>query len=98
MEQTRNILIDLTLSQIAGDALVGVAFIRNGFSAGITYTISPWIASIGMHNTWTSVGCLSLAVALVCVPMMIWGKRMRVWRADKYQIYASRQFSVRHNL
>lgn len=68
---------------------------RNGFASGITYAIAPWIAGLGYHKTFTSVGCLSLAVSGLCVPMIVWGKRMRAWRAKSYGEYAARQFDIR---
>lgn len=81
--------------QITGDALVSVAFVRNGFASGITYAIAPWIAALGFHDTFTSAGCLALAVALLCVPMIVWGKRFRVRYASRYRYFASQQFDLR---
>lgn len=81
--------------QIVGDALVGVTFVRNAVSAGIIFAISPWIKAIGFHDTVTSVGCISLAISLLFIPMIVWGKKMRISGASRYSYYAMRQFNAR---
>lgn len=85
-------------NQIVGDALVGIMFVRNGVASGITFAIGPWIESIGFHDTTTSLGCLSLVISLICIPMIIWGKQMRIHYAPRYEYYAMRQFGSRQNI
>lgn len=81
-----------------GDALIAGALIRNSFATAMTFAINPWIEALGFHDTFTSVGCLSLAVALFFVPMIIWGKKMRVACAPRYARYATKQFGVRRGV
>ncbi|EXJ83940.1 hypothetical protein A1O3_04607 [Capronia epimyces CBS 606.96] len=81
--------------EIVGDALVGVAFIRNGLAAGITFATSPWVTNLGLWNSFTSVGCLCLGFGLLTVPMVIWGKRLRELTSRRYAIYADLQSNPR---
>lgn len=62
--------------EMLGDALVAVAFVRNIFATIIVFALAPWIAGLGLHGTFTSVGCLALALNLTTVPMIIWGKKV----------------------
>lgn len=88
---------DLTLSlQIVGDALIAMAFVRNGLSAATIFATSPWLEALGLHNTFTSIGCLSLGFGLLCVPMIVWGKKARLACAKRYAFYASRQMDCRY--
>ena len=73
---------------IVGDALVGVCFVRNAIATGVVFAINPWIGSLGFYNTMTSVGCLALGIGMLWIPMVIWGKKMRIKFASRYQRYS----------
>ncbi|KAI1625939.1 serine/threonine kinase 16 [Exophiala viscosa] len=75
-------------SEILGDALIGVTFVRNIIAAGIVFATGPWIDSLGLYNTFVSLGCLSLFFTLLAVPMIIWGKKMRIMCKDRYEAYS----------
>jgi len=77
--------------EILGDALIGVAFVRNAVAAGIVFATGPWIANLGLHNTFVSIGCLSLFISLLAVPMIIWGKKLRILCSRRYVAYAKLQ-------
>lgn len=77
--------------EILGDALVGVCFVRNAIAAAIVFAVSPWISGMGMYNTFILLGCIALLVMLLCVPMIIWGKKLRVLCKDRYVAYAKVQ-------
>lgn len=78
-----------------GDALVAVAFVRNIFATVIVFALAPWIAGLGLHGCFTSVGCLALALNLTTLPMIIWGKKFRIMCAERYAKMAERQFDSR---
>lgn len=46
------------------------------FATIIVFALAPWIAGLGLHNTFTNVGCLALALNLTTLPMIIWGKKV----------------------
>jgi hypothetical protein len=85
----------LTILQILGDALVGVAFIRNIFATIILFTLTQWTEALGFYNLFTCVGCIALGLNLTVVPMIIWGKKWRLLCAKRYQAMADRQFDAR---
>ena len=63
--------------QITGDAFTAVAFIRNAFSIGIPFAISPWIKVNGLQNMFVTCGFISLGVTGLIIPMIVFGKRLR---------------------
>lgn len=81
----------MTDIQIVGDALVAVTFVRNVFATVIVFALTPWINAIGLYNMFICVACLSVAINLLAVPMMIWGKRARAMTAVSYKRMAMLQ-------
>ncbi|KAH6976858.1 major facilitator superfamily domain-containing protein [Ilyonectria destructans] len=71
-------------SDVIGDASIGVVFVRNAFGTLTAMCLSPWIAKMGLYNMCTLSGCLCIAVSLLTVPMIIWGRRCREWTAARY--------------
>jgi len=67
-------------------------------AANLRLAIAPWIRTLGFHDTFTSAGCLALAVALLCVPMIIRGKHFRSQCAPRYRYFASHQFDLRRTV
>lgn len=83
------------LNQILGDILTSLAFLRNGLSTLITFTCGAWINSLGYQKTILSFGFLALATNLLLLPMIFWGKELRVKSASRYSRMAARQFDPR---
>ena len=81
--------------EMLGDALVAVAFVRNLFATVIVFALAPWITNLGLHDMFTSVGCLALALNLTTVPMIIWGRDWRIRCAERYERMSERQFDSR---
>lgn len=81
--------------QIVGDAFIGIVFVRNVFATIIATTLTQWIDGIGLKNVFVMGTVLGLFLSLLTIPMMIWGKRMRVWTKDRYAVYAARQYASR---
>ncbi|RAL07396.1 putative MFS transporter [Aspergillus homomorphus CBS 101889] len=76
---------------LTGDAFTGVAFMRNVFSIGIPFAISPWMETCGLTNMFIAVGFISLGVNLMLVVMIIYGKRFRRAKAHRYRELAAQQ-------
>lgn len=62
----------------------------------IAFTVGPWVEAIGYKNTFLSTGFLALAVNLILIPMIFWGKKFRVQSASRYARMAEKQFDTRH--
>jgi hypothetical protein len=81
--------------EILGDALIGVAFVRNGLSTALVFGISPWMANTGVYNMFVVAGCVSLAVTMLCIPMRVWGKTIRAKTRERYAVSADKQYGNR---
>ncbi|THW13492.1 hypothetical protein D6C84_06595 [Aureobasidium pullulans] len=80
---------------IAGDALVGVAFVRNICATAIVFAATPWMEALGMYDLFVCVGCLAVFFALLGLPVIIWGRSMRVHGAKRYMKMARLQYDPR---
>ncbi|KPI39025.1 putative MFS-type transporter [Cyphellophora attinorum] len=78
---------------IIGDALTSVVFVRNAISTALVFAVTPWMTGMGVFNMFIMLGCLGLAVALTCVPLIIWGRRWRIRLAGRYEYFAMRQLA-----
>ncbi|KAJ6090078.1 hypothetical protein N7467_005294 [Penicillium canescens] len=71
--------------EILGDVLVGVVFIRNGLSVLIMSVYTPWISSFAIQNTFICAAIISLAMTIMPIGLLIWGKRARERTAPEYR-------------
>ncbi|KAL4994930.1 major facilitator superfamily domain-containing protein [Aspergillus recurvatus] len=71
--------------EIIGDALVGVAFVRNGLATVFVFALTPWIESTGLINMFIALACIATGMTLTMVPMIVFGKRLRVWTEGRYR-------------
>jgi hypothetical protein len=83
--------MSLTVGQIIGDALVGVCFIRNAFSAIVAMTLTQWIAGVGLKNMFVMCTVIAFVLAALTIPMMIWGKKMRIWTSKRLEKMTEKQ-------
>ncbi|KAK4944136.1 hypothetical protein LTR10_016469 [Elasticomyces elasticus] len=77
---------------ILGDALTSVVFVRNVISTALVFAITPWIEGMGVYNMFVLLGCLSIAIALTCVPLIIWGRAWRIKLAPRYEHFVAKQY------
>ncbi|KAL4954405.1 MFS general substrate transporter [Aspergillus filifer] len=75
---------------IVGDALVGVV-VRNGLSTIFVFAVTPWIEGSGLRNMFITAACIAMGTLLVFIPMIMYGKRLRVWTATRYREMARLQ-------
>lgn len=102
------------MSQIIGDALVGVCFIRNVFATIIAVSLTYWIEGewmlygnaedpfrlidipgIGLSNMIIMSAVLAFALSATTIPMIIYGKRARIWTEERRKKMTLRQFGTR---
>jgi hypothetical protein len=50
------------------------------------------MAGMGVYNMFVLLGCLSIGVALTCVPLIIWGRKWRASLAGRYEHFALKQY------
>lgn len=77
--------------QIIGPSLTGVVFVRNAISTALVFAATPWMTGMGVYNMFVLMGCIATAVALTCVPMVIWGREFRVRLSKKYDYSVDQQ-------
>jgi hypothetical protein len=75
-----NYLIE-AYSSVAGDCFVAVTFVRAIISFAWTFFVGDWIHHDGAAEAFGIFGLLMGIFGLLTIPMLIWGKRLRVWTA-----------------
>jgi hypothetical protein len=75
-----NYLIESYTSN-AGDCFVAVTSARAVVSFAWTFFVGEWISHDGPAEAFGIFGMLMGVFALATVPMLIWGKRLRIWTA-----------------
>lgn len=73
--------------EIGGESTVGVIIIRNTIGFGIGYAVTPWYTNMGLQSCFLMAGFISLACMFTFVPMLIYGKRLRLFSKNKYWEY-----------
>lgn len=53
------------------------------------------ISGMGVYNMFVFLGVLSFGISSTYIPMLIWGKKMRIKCAAKYAMYARTQYDYR---
>ncbi|KAF2010110.1 MFS general substrate transporter [Aaosphaeria arxii CBS 175.79] len=84
-------------TQIVGDAMVGVTFIRNLCSTIMIFAKTPWIAGIGLQNTFIMIGVILASILFGNGFLVYYGKYFRYKYRATYQKYAMKQFEPRVN-
>ncbi|QUC16857.1 uncharacterized protein UV8b_01098 [Ustilaginoidea virens] len=79
---------------ITGEAFTGIVLIRNTFSIGITFAVTPWMQTSGLTSMFITCSLLSLAVSLTMLPMVYYGKRFRRATARRYRAIAASPKSI----
>ncbi|KAF9767804.1 hypothetical protein IL306_014967 [Fusarium sp. DS 682] len=80
---TFTLIID-TYRGLVAEAFIGIAFMRNAVSVGVTFAIVHWMTSMGLTNMFIVSGCIAFAIGTLFVPMIIYGKRIRTTLAPSY--------------
>ena len=64
---------------------------RNVVSVVVLFVLQYWIDGMGLRNLHITLALVMLAILLVPVIFLIYGKRMRLWTAARYERMAKRQ-------
>ena len=57
---------------------------RNALSIGMPSALGPWVQAMGFTNMFVVIGCVSFAIGLLYIPLIIFGKKMRTVLAPRY--------------
>ncbi|KAL2105700.1 hypothetical protein VUR80DRAFT_7881 [Thermomyces stellatus] len=66
---------------LAGETTVSIMIIRNTIGFGFNYAITPWYENQGLQNCFITAAFLSIGCTLTFLPIMVYGKRMRIYTA-----------------
>lgn len=75
-----NYLIE-SYTSIAGDCFVAVTSARAVVSFAWTFFVGEWVMHDGAAEPFGIFGMLMGIFALMTIPFLIWGKRLRIWTA-----------------
>lgn len=75
--------------EIAGESFVGIIVLRNTMGFAFSYAITPWIEKVGLRDCFISVSVISLVCTGTFVLMILWGKNLRRFSADRYWRYVA---------
>lgn len=82
-------------TEIVGDSLTALTFLRNVFSTIFVFAMPAWVAAVGIPNVFNTICAIALFV-LSWAGIFIWkGKMFRHRTARVYHYYAARQFEAR---
>jgi len=70
--------------QLVAEAFVGIAFIRNAISIAIPLTSIIWLNNMGLTYMFMTAALINLVIGLLFIPMIFFGKKIRVGLADRY--------------
>ncbi|KAM5386520.1 hypothetical protein ACJZ2D_000483 [Fusarium nematophilum] len=82
-------------TEIVGDAMVSVTFVRNACSTMFIFALPPWIAAAGLQNVYITIGVLLTAILFGCGVFIAFGKKFRFQFRNRYRYFATRQFEPR---
>lgn len=66
------------------EGMVGVAVINNLIGCVFTFACSPWLDSMGTTNTYIILAVINFLIMMLCLPMIIYGKKCRAWTKNGY--------------
>lgn len=81
---------------MVAEAFVGIAFLRNAISICIPLTAVTWLTQVGPIYVFVTASMISLFIGLLFIPMIIWGKKIRIALASRY--YAIVEKRLQHGL
>lgn len=61
------------------------------FSVVVLFALTPWIADMGVQNVHILTAVVCFVVLLIPIPLLLWGKKVRIATAKRYERMARRQ-------
>lgn len=66
------------------EGMVGVSLINNNIATVFSFVVDRWTYSIGIQNTFISIGVINFFFVFLSIPMIMYGKRCRRWTKNMY--------------
>ncbi|KAK2809218.1 hypothetical protein FQN50_004054 [Emmonsiellopsis sp. PD_5] len=76
-----------SFKELCGQSMVSVIIVRNTLGFAFSYGITPWVEHQGLRDCFITAGMIALVVTATFLPMMYFGKRLRLFSKDKYWEY-----------
>ncbi|KAI5456841.1 major facilitator superfamily domain-containing protein [Mariannaea sp. PMI_226] len=95
MDVSCTIIIDI-YEGLTAEAFIFITLVRNIPAIGVPFGVVSWISSVGLSKLFVISGCISTLICLTCIPVMIWGRRMRVATWAAYESILERSSTERH--
>ncbi|KAI9167927.1 putative MFS-type transporter [Paramyrothecium foliicola] len=83
MDMCFTMIID-AYKETTAESFTFITFIRNVPTIGLPFGVVPWLASMSLTKVGIISGCVSMTLALLFIPIIVWGKRMRIASAQRY--------------
>ncbi|RSL66446.1 hypothetical protein CEP53_003343 [Fusarium sp. AF-6] len=84
MDVSCTIVMD-TYQSMTAEAFVFITFIRNIACVPIPFGVVPWMNTMSLTKIFVISGCINTALALLFIPLLVWGRRIRAAMASKYE-------------
>jgi hypothetical protein len=75
--------------------LVAIVFVRNVVSVLALFVLTPWVEAMGVQDVHIITACICFVVLLLPIPLLIWGKKIRLATAKRYKRMALQQPTYR---
>lgn len=72
------------ISQLVSHTFVAITFFRCAISIIGPFTFTPWLDKMGVTNMFIVCGAVNLFVNSLGIPLVIWGKRIRILLMPTY--------------
>lgn len=69
---------------LQGSTMSSLNIMRCTMAFGFSYAVKPWLDATGNKNTFVTWCLLSFVLFATFVPMIIWGKKLRVRSTQAY--------------
>lgn len=69
------------------EGMVGVAVINNTIGCAFTFATGSWLDAQSVTDVMCEIGALSCVFIMTALPMMIYGKKARIWTLSWYKDY-----------
>ncbi|WYZ36304.1 hypothetical protein EsH8_XII_000054 [Colletotrichum jinshuiense] len=78
------VVID-TYTDMTADCFVFITFIRNAITIPMPFGVVPWLDSMSLTRIFVICGCINSIIALLFIPLVIWGKAIRKASEHRYE-------------
>lgn len=82
--------------ELQGSTMASLNVMRCTMAFGFGYAVTPWLAATGTQNTFITWSLMSFALFGTFVPMIIWGKKLRIRSTKAYWSEVEKGLALYH--